>query len=203
MSEAAVVRLFHFQPVRSAFDTVLRDVLLPDLRAMPGATRAWAGRQGPSEVGTRLIVSVWTSRTAMRAALGDDAEDARSHPAQLEAITDRRLEVHPLVWMGSAEAPLTTGILRVTRGTLSSGDVATYEELLLHDVAAWRKEGKGPRAVILASRGPREILMISTWPDWAAIEEASGASVEDPLRVKRDRLREFHVDHYELVDDQL
>ena len=45
--------------------------------------------------------------------------------------------------------------------------------------------------------------MISTWPDWAAIEEASGASVEDPLRVKRDRLREFHVDHYELVDDQL
>lgn len=157
LSEAAVVRLFHFQPVRSAFDTVLRDVLLPDLRAMPGATRAWAGRQGPSEVGTRLIVSVWTSWTAMRAALGDDAEDARSHPAQLEAITDRRLEVHPLVWMGSAEAPLTTGILRVTRGTLSSGDVATYEELLLHDVAAWRKEGKGPRAVILASRGPRGV----------------------------------------------
>jgi hypothetical protein len=107
------------------------------------------------------------------------------------------------VWMGPAETPLTTGILRVTRGTLSHGDVARYEELLLRDLDAWRREGLGPRAILLASRGPREILMISTWPDWAAIERATGASVEDPLRVKRDRLETYHVDHYELVDDHL
>ncbi len=201
MSEPAIVRLFHVQPARPAFDTTLRDSVLADLRALPGVMRVWAGRQGPGELGTRLIVSVWSSRVAMKAALGDDREDARFHPEYLDA-TDRRIEVLSVVVMEASPVPLVTGILRVTRGSLSDGDMTGYARLVLHDVTGWRDDGTGPRAVVLASGDEQEVVMISTWPDWAAIESATGASVDDPLRVKRDRLSGFQVDHYELVGDR-
>jgi hypothetical protein len=202
LSEPAIVRLFHFQPVRPAFDASLRDSVLPDLRALPGVMRVWAGRQGPGEVGTRLIVSVWSSRLAMKAALGDDPEDTRFHPEHLEDTVDRRLEVLSLVVMEANPAPLATGILRVTRGSLLGGDMTGYAKLVVDEVTAWRTGGTGPRAVILASDDGQEVVMMSAWPDWAAIESATGASVEDPLRVKRDRLSGFQVRHYELVDDR-
>ncbi len=138
MSEPAIVRLFHFQTVRPAFDATLRDSVLPDLRALPGVMRVWAGRQGPDEVGTRLIVSVWSSRVAMKAALGDDPEDTRFHPEHLDDTVDRRLEVLSLVVMEANPAPLATGILRVTRGSLLGGDMTGYAKLVVDEVTAWR-----------------------------------------------------------------
>ena len=202
MDEAAVVRLFHFQPVRPAFDAILRDSVLPDLRVMPGALRAWAGRQGPGEVGTRVIVSVWSSLSAMSAALGEDPEDTRFHPEHLAETSDRRLEVLSLVLMETSPAALPTGILRVTRGTLADGDLAQYARLVATDLSGWREDGSAPRSVVLAAGAEQEVVMVSTWPDWAAIESATGASVEEPLRMKRDRLSGFLAAHYELVDDR-
>ena len=202
MSEPAIVRMFRFQPVRPAFDAVLRDSVLPDMHTMPGVMRVWAGRQGPGELGARLIVSVWASREAMKAALGDDPEDARFHPEYLDDTSDRRLDVLSLVLMEASPTPLVTGILRVTRGSLSDGDMTAYARLVGHDLPTRHDDGAGPRAVVLASGDGTEFVMVSTWPDWTAIESATGASVHDLLRVKRDRLREYHVDHYELVDDR-
>lgn len=195
------MRLFHFHPVRPAFDAVLRDSVLPDLRAMPGATRVWAGRQGPGEVGTRLIVSVWSSLAAMSAALGDDLDDDRLLPEHLDETSERRLEVLSLVLMDVGSAAFPTGILRLTRGTLAGSDIADYARLVVNDLTRWRDDGVGPGAVVLASGREQEVVMVSTWPDWAAIERATGASIEEPLRMKRDRLSGFLAAHYELVDD--
>jgi hypothetical protein len=201
LSEPAIVRLFRFQPVRPAIDADLRDSVLPDLRSLPGLMRVWAGRQGPGELGARLIVSVWASREAMKATLGDDPEDARFHPEYLDDTSDRRLDVLSLVLMEASPTPLVTGILRVTRGSLIDGDTVAYARLVGHELPSHHDDGAGPRAVVLASGDGTEFVMVSTWPDWAAIESATGASVDDPLRVKRSRLSGFQVDHYELVDD--
>lgn len=201
MSEPAIVRLFRFQPVRPAFDADLRDSVLPDLRRLPGVMRVWAGRQGPGELSDRLIVSVWASREAMKAAQGDDPEDARFHPEHLDDTSNRRLDVLSLVHMEASPTPLVTGILRVTRGSLTDSDMTAYARLVVRDVTTRHDDDTGPRAVIVASDDGLEVVMVSTWPDWAAIESATGASVDDPLRVKRSRLSGFQVDHYELVDD--
>ena len=202
MDEAAVVRLFTFQPVRPAFDAILRDSVLPDLRGTPGALRVWAGRQGPGEVGTRLIVSAWSSLAAMSAALGNDPEDTRFHPEHLGETSDRRLEVLSLVVMDTSPTALSTGILRVTRGTLADGDLAQYARLVATDLIGWRDDSAAPRSVVLAAGTEQEVVMVSTWPDWAAIERATGASVEEPLRMKRDRIGGFQAAHFELVDDR-
>jgi hypothetical protein len=203
LSEPAIVRLFHFQPVRPAFDAVLREAVLPELRSLPGVMRVWAGRQGPGELGARLIVSVWSSRAAMEAALGDDLGGARLHPEILDDTSDRHLDMLSLVVMEASPTPLVTGILRVTRGRLSDGDMTAYARLVVRDVTTRHDDGTGPGAVIVASDDGSEVVMVSTWPDWAAIESATGASVDEPLRVKRYRLSGFQVDHYELVDDHV
>jgi quinol monooxygenase YgiN len=202
LGQDAVVRVFHFQPRRPAFDAILRDSVLPDLRAMAGCLRVWAGRQGPGELGIRSIVSVWSSRAAMSAAVGDDPDDTRFHPGHLKEISDGRLEVFSLVLMESSSVALATGILRVTRGTLADDDLAGYARLVVNDLGSRREDGAGPAAIVVASGAEREVVMVSTWPDWAAIECATGASVEEPLRAKRDRLSGFQAAHYELLDDR-
>lgn len=57
----SVVRVFTFRTVRPGFDSILRDELMPEMRAMPGLVEVFFGRQGPDDVGPRITVSIWSS----------------------------------------------------------------------------------------------------------------------------------------------
>ena len=81
MSEHHVVRLFRFRPVRSGFDAILRDVLVPGLFAFDDIDDVYVGRQGPDELGERVVVSVWTSRSSMVEAVGDHFDPPNSIPS--------------------------------------------------------------------------------------------------------------------------
>ena len=71
MAQLGTLRLFTFRPARAGFDALLRDTLLPDLLAFPALQDLHVGRQGPDDLGPRLVASVWSSRDAMTGAVGD------------------------------------------------------------------------------------------------------------------------------------
>ena len=97
MSDVSVVRLFRCRPRELEFDRVARDILLPDLVRLPGCTAAVVGRRGPDQMGERAIVSLWTDRGSMVEAMGDHISASHFHPEFLDATTEHRLDVHPVV----------------------------------------------------------------------------------------------------------
>ena len=64
-----VIRLFSFVAARRGFDAVLRGEMIPELRAMPDLLNSYVGRQESD--GPRIVATVWDSRAAMVAAVGD------------------------------------------------------------------------------------------------------------------------------------
>jgi hypothetical protein len=193
------LRVFHCRPARAAFDQVLREVLLPDLWREPGVQLVLAGRRGTDDTGERVVASVWTSLSSMRDAMGDDVERSRFHPEHLGETTDRRVEVLPVLRaVGKSDA--SSGILRIARGRLRSTELQDYAADLHEGVLRDREQGHGPEALILARLGPRAFLTLSTWPDWARIARATGATVHDPVHTQREHeLAAFEAEHFELV----
>jgi hypothetical protein len=196
-----VLRLSRFRTTLPAFDAVLRRTVLPGIRASTGALGVLAGRQGPDELGTRILASVWSSEAAMRDALGDRSEVAEVEP--IEATADHSIELVTVWEFELALAPLSTGILRIARGRIGASDPpATSIQRLASDLGALRAEGAGPHDLIIAEPGPHAFLMVSTWGDWSAIERATGASIDGPLQPKRmAALEAFQADHFELLSD--
>jgi hypothetical protein len=200
----AIVRLSQFRTARPGFDAVLRESVLPELRGHAGVLRVFAGRQGPDEIGLRILVSVWEAEEALNRAFSGNPV---AEPAVLDETSARHVEILPVVVSSIGEASVggatsSTGILRVGRATLRDGELESYAKLVTRDLEAGADGGAAPRAVLLAGWGERGFLMVSTWPDWASIEAATGASVADPLRTKRlAGLEGFHADHYELLLD--
>jgi hypothetical protein len=195
----AIVRLSHFRTLRPGFDPVLRDSVLPELQAHPGVLRVFPGRQGPDEIGLRILVSVWDGEKAMERAFGGIPE---AEPAALEETSGRRVEILPVL-VSSIGETLSTGVLRVARASLRDGDLEGYARLVAQDLEGGRAGGPAPHTVVLASWGEQGFVMVSAWPDWSSIEAATGASIADPLRTKRVAgLEDFHADHYELLQDE-
>lgn len=199
MHAAVVVRMSSFRTRRPAFDAALRASVIPDLGVQPGVMHVLAGRQGPDEVGARLLISVWSS-TASMAAAGAQIGDTQ---AALPDTTDHQLETFPVVLRVADPEPLSSGVLRVARATVEEGhSVRDYAAIVDRDLAALRASGSGPRSVVIAATDEHAIVMVSTWPDWTAIEAATGASVSEPLRTKRQAgLVDFRADHWELLAD--
>jgi hypothetical protein len=194
---ATVVRIYRFRPLRAAFDPIMRGVILPDLARRPGVASVWAGRQGPDELGPRVVVSLWTTLEAMRAAMGYDLASLRFHPDYLEETTERSLEVHTIeLWSGGG-APEGT-ILRIARGAVS--DLAGYVRFVRSGVEVDLRAGHGPRALILAGAGQGRFVTASVWSDWDTLEVATGASVERPSHTKpTEQVTSFEVEHYEIL----
>jgi hypothetical protein len=116
--------------------------------------------------------------------------------------TDRQLEVVTVVTRDQSAAPLANGILRLARGVVANGDLRGYGATLLGDLRALREVGSDPHAFILAGIDDRSFVMITTWSDWPAIEQATGATVAEPLRTKRlAGLGSFRAEHFELFAD--
>ena len=75
-------------------------------------------------------------------------------------------------------------------------------DLVTRESTRIQADDGGPRDLVMAAAGEDAFVMLSTWPDWSAIEAATGASISEPLRTKRlGALSSFEVAHYELLTD--
>lgn len=201
--ESPVLRLFRFRPTRPEFDAILREVMLPDLATQGGLRWALVGRQGPGQMGERLVASLWSSRAAMVDAVGADFERPVFHPEFLPATEDRRLDFAPVsVALGDP----TLGEARIVRlvvGATLPGRSAEYLERAAIGAASDVATGHGPVSVHLSMTGPDAFVTLSTWADWSMVAKATGTSIADPDMTRhRDLLERWHAEHYELASIQ-
>ncbi len=198
MDEGSVIRLFTFRAVRPAFDAILRDEILPDLRASPGLIDYYSARQGPDEIGPRVVASVWKTRPAMAGALGED--QGRFHPEYLAETTEQRLEILSLEIDERFATTEPAMILRILRGTVRSGEVAAYVDDVRAGVHIDAGRPDGPVSLYLALAGLDSFVTVSAWRSWADIEAATGGDVHRPRATRRpERLVDWDVDHFEIV----
>jgi len=195
-----VIRVFRCRPLRGAFDEILRGVMLPDLIRRSGVTAVYAGRQGPDEIGTRVVVSLWSGRAAMATTMGLDVEESRFHPEYLPETTDRIVEVMPLELALTFDAPPGAGVLRFARGRVRAGEMAAYLDGVRLGTAGDVAAGTGPTALYVGRLAEDEFLTLSLWRSWADIQAATGADLDRPVSTQRaDGLLEFEATHYESI----
>ncbi len=200
VSEPPVIRVFRCRPVRGAFDEILRQVMLPDLARRPGVSAVYAGRQGPDETGTRVVVSVWASLALMEAAMGPDVEASRFHPEYLPETVDRALEVVPVELALLFREAAGPSILRFARGRVQPGGLAAYVDDVRRGTQSDVAAGIGPGALYLGRLAGDAFLTLSIWRAWAEIEAATGADLDRPIATQRsDALIEFEASHYESI----
>ena len=201
MPEPSVLRLFYFRPVASAFDSILRDVMIPDLRKLPGLVDIFLGRRGPDELGPRLNASVWTSREAMVAGVGEDFDPPVFHPEYIDETTERVLEILPLAISMPFDGVGAPRILRTLRGQVRPGERDAYIEAARHGTIADIDAGGGPLALHLAiGPGDDDFLTVSVWESWSALETATGGDVKRPVATRHpERIERWDAAHYEVI----
>jgi hypothetical protein len=191
--------------MRKGFDAILRDELIPDLVAFPDLVDVYVGRQGPDEMGERLVASVWESRSAMAAAVGEGFDPATFHPEHLHETTDRVLEMEDLAIAMRFDHPpamseSTAGILRVARGHIHPGELDAYREDVRLGTLADADAGHGPLALYLAVDPPDRFLTFSVWSAWSVLEAATGGDVRRPLATRHaERIKDWGAVHYETL----
>ena len=179
--------------------------MILDLVAFPDLVDVYVGRQGPDEMGERLVASVWKSRPAMAAAVGEGFEPAMFHPEHLDETTDRVLEMEDLaVAMRFDDPPSmpepTAGVLRVARGHIQPGELDAYREDVRLGTLADAEAGHGPLALYLAVEPPDRFLTFSVWSSWSLLEAATGGDVRRPLATRHaERIKEWGATHYEIL----
>jgi plasmid stabilization system protein ParE len=199
LDEGPVIRLFTFRATRPAFDEILRDEMIPDLCALPGIIDCYSARQGPEELGPRVVATVWRTREAMSQVLGDDLDAGRFHPEYIDETTDRRVEVLPLAIERRFDASDSARILRILRGSVRPGEIPAYVEDVRGGVALDAARPDGPVSFYLAL-GPDAFITLSAWRSWPDIERATGGDVRRPRATSRpERLVEWDVQHFEIV----
>ena len=204
MSQLGTLRLFSFRPARAGFDGLLRDTLLPDLLAFPALQDLHVGRQGPDDIGPRLVASVWSSRDAMTEAVGEDFDPPMFHPEYLSETMDHRLEIVELMAglrFGAVDAARANGIIRVARGRVQPGALELYRDIVLRGTCADVRAGHGPAALYLARRPDDDCFVtLSVWDSWAVIERATGGDADHPIATRHmEQMVDWQVDHYEAV----
>ena len=198
MDHGLVIRLFTFRPARPAFDEILRRELIPELRSMAGLVDCYSGRQGPDELGPRVVASIWRDHAAMVEAVSETLGVLR--PDRLEETTDQVLEIMPLRVCEKFALDGEPRILRVLRGRVRPGEMEHYEEDVRHGMALDIESATGPAALYLAEDPPDGFLTMSVWLDWPDIERATCGDVHQPRATRRpERLVDFEVHHYEMV----
>ena len=202
MDDRAVIRLFCFRSARAEFDHVLRTVMLPDLRRMDGLLDVHVGRRGPDHLGDRIVASIWTDRNAMVAGMGPSLDESTFHPDRLSDTEDRTLEVYPLDIALCFDEVRPPSLLRLFRGVVKPGELEPYVAEVRAGAMADAEAGSGPCALYLAGDPPDRFLTLSLWPDWTAIERATGGDIHRPISTKDSRrIAQMDVVHYEVVPD--
>ena len=202
MAEPTVLRVFSFRPVRSAFDAVLRDVMVPDLRRFPDLLDLHLGRRGPDELGPRLIASVWSSRDAMVDAVGEGFDPPVFHPEFIDETEDRTLEILPLAISLRFERPAPPRIMRATRGRIRPGERTAYIEEARIGTLADVEARRGPLALHLGTGpGDDDFLTVSVWENWSDIEAATGGDIGRPIATRHpERIVDWDASHYEIIE---
>ncbi len=195
-----ILRIFRCRPLRGAFDEILRDILVPQLRLRAGVSDVYVGRQGPDDLGSRLIASVWSSHVAMVEAMGTDIEASKFFPEHLAATADHQLDVLPLRIALRFAATDQPRILRLAEGTVAEGELPAYIRETRTGAEQDATSRGGPLVLYLAERRPAAFVTLSTWRSWSDIEAATGADTSRPVATQRaDRLVAFQATHYEVV----
>ena len=193
----SVVRVFTFRTVRPGFDSVLRDELMPEMRAMPGLVEVFFGRQGPDDVGPRITVSIWSSGEAMVAGVSDRL--GVFHPEHLAATSDHVLEVFEERIGDRVDGPPST-ILRVFRGVVRPGELGAYVDEVRDGVELDRRNGVGPIALYLGATDDGPFITASAWREWDDIARATGGDIREPNKTRHpERLESWSIEHYEIV----
>jgi hypothetical protein len=192
MSGTPVLRIHRFRPLAVGIDVVLRN-RLAELRALPGLLDVAVGRQGPDELGPRVLASVWESEAAMPPPLGRALGD----------VADAAIEVAPIRVLFRADAGVAPRIIRVFRGRVRPGELARYVEEVRVGTAADDAAGHGPLALYLAESdaAPDGFVTLSTWTSWPAVEAATGGDVNRPVATRHpERIASADVTHYEGIE---
>ncbi len=196
--DARGIALFRFRPAVPGIDTLLRDRVVPDLRARPGIVDVHVGRHGPDELGPRIVASIWDTTRAV---------DERA-PAPVEALRPRYLD--DVLECDLVAAPITFGfrfgqtagvaVLRVVEGTVRTGALEAYAAEARDGTLRDAEAGRGPLALYLAAMPPDAFLTLSIWPDWATLESATGGDAARPVSTRHEeRLATWTAMHYEVV----
>ncbi|HSS34818.1 MAG TPA: hypothetical protein VLR93_00975 [Patescibacteria group bacterium] len=199
-SAAEVIRLFRFRPVRTAFDSILRDDMIPALHEMDGIVDLYVGRQGPDELGPRVIATIWTSRDAMAAGVGESFDRPIFRPEYLAETVDRSLEFLPLDIGLRFERADRPGVVRLFEGQVRPGELDAYVDDARAGTLLDAAAGSGPMALYLARRTADAFVTLSVWPDWSTLQDATGGDVERPIATRHaHRLVAWHAEHYESI----
>jgi hypothetical protein len=176
--------------------------MLPDLRRLPGIVDVFLGRRGPDELGPRMNASVWTSREAMVAGVGEDFEPPIFHPEYIDETTDRVLEILPIAISMPFDGVGTPRILRTLHGTARPGERAAYIEAARNGAIADIDAGGGPLALHLAiGPGDDDFVTMSVWESWSALEAATGGDVQRPVATRHpERIERWDADHFEILN---
>ncbi|HEX5590960.1 MAG TPA: hypothetical protein VFX65_11775 [Candidatus Limnocylindrales bacterium] len=195
-----IIRLFRFRPLRAAFDAILRDEMIPDLLRLPGLRDVHVGRQGPGDLGPRLVASIWDSRAAMAEAVGEDFDPPTFHPERLAETTDRELLWLPLAFSWTADIPGRPSVLRLVTGRVRPDELDAYVAEARSGTIDDATAGHGPLTLHLAARPPDRFLTLSTWPDWPTLQEATGGDVGRPIATRHaERLLDWGASHFEVI----
>ena len=195
-----VLRIFHCRPLELSFDAVLRDVMIPELFTTQGIREVHVGRRGPDELGERLVATLWESSDAMRLAIGEGLESSRLHPEYLDRTTGRSLEVLPVAFVLPSEGGAQGHIIRLSRGTIRTGELASYIAEAGQGSVDDRAAGRGAICLFLAEMPPDRFVTLSVWDDWSTLSGATGADIHQPIATRHpERIVEFEATHYEVL----
>jgi heme-degrading monooxygenase HmoA len=176
--------------------------MLPDLRKLPGLVDVHVGRHGSSELGDRIVASVWQDGDAMVRAMGESLSTSTFHPEHMSETTDQVLEVHQLAFAIRFGPPSAATVLRLFRGTVRPGELEPYIEEAHAGTIADTEAGRGPNAIYLAPVDADRFVTLSLWPSWDAIETATGGDVHRPIVTKDPRrIVDMAVIHYEVIPE--
>lgn len=213
MPVTPAMRIERFVPRAIGADDELRDRLLPGLRSRSGVQYVVAGRQGPDELGTRIVVSIWASPAGLQAARRAADRPVTAGSAVLDVLERDgvedltvRVSVQPdragTAWASGAP-PGSARILRIFRGSVRTAELDAYvqdvETGTLRDIAA----GTGPLALFLGvpNASDDRFVTVSVWAGWSDVEAATGGNPRNPVATRHpERLVASEVAHYEVVE---
>jgi hypothetical protein len=202
MTEPTLMRLFSFRPVGSGaeLDAALREQVLPDLLEAPGITDVYVARGGTQGAGERVVASIWASRDAMTAELGEASVIGRFQPERVEDLLSSRLDVLPLAIAMTYVRSDAPTILRVYRGRVLPGELDNYIEEARRGALADADVNPGLVALYLGTGRPVRFITVSAWTGWEAIEKSTGGDIRNPVRTRNAaRIAMGTAGHYEIL----
>jgi len=196
--DAGGVSLFRFRPAAVGIDRHLREAVMPELLRRPGVVDVFAGRQGPDELGPRIVASVWDHADA--GAGGGPVPVAVLRPPHLDDAVDGDLVAAPLRFGFRFRATDAATVMRVVEGAARPGSLDAYVAEARAGTLRDAEVGHAPLALYLATMPPDAFLTVSVWADWATVEAATGGSAGRPVATRHtELLAAWSATHYELL----